>query len=168
MDLENTRMEKNDPRAFFNMALAYRCGYQGLVLVPKDDLKSSELMLRAAELGSMDAFYNVGKSFERGFIVKEDLLRARQNYEIAAKGGSLEARYELGILESVGNNEESAMKHLRIAAEGGDTDSLKAIRILFDHGDVGKGDYMEILRAYKKAVDEVSSKERGECPSVYS
>ena len=53
-----------------------------------------------------------------------------------------------------------ALKHLMIAAEGGEPDSLKEIRKLYTNGHARKDDYTKALRAYQAYLAEIKSAQR--------
>jgi TPR repeat protein len=50
--------------------------------------KAMKLWIRAGELGHVEAYYNLGKSYENGEGVERDVYKAKHYYELAAMGGS--------------------------------------------------------------------------------
>ena len=152
------QMEKGDHMAFFYMAGAYRDGTDDL---PKDESNALELLLRAAELGSPGALAFLGDVYEKGDLgVKTDMRNARRFYEEAAKRGSLPARFGLGEMNLENNNIDLAIRHWKIAAEGGDTESMETLWDLFYQGELSKAELEETLRAHQTAFDERFSKDR--------
>ena len=53
-----------------------------------------------------------------------------------------------------------ALKHYMIAAESGESDSLKKIRKLYTNGHATKDDYAKALRAYQTYLAEIKSTQR--------
>ena len=47
-----------------------------------------KLWIRAGELGHVEAYYNLGKSYENGEGIERDVYKAKHYYELAAMGGS--------------------------------------------------------------------------------
>jgi len=122
--------------AFANLACFYEVGVWGL---PLDKDRADELFLRAAELGSATARFNIGNSYyggKRG--VAKDMKKATYHWELAAMRGSLEARYNLGIMDIEKGNATGDENLLRRA----------------------KDDYGKVLRAYQKSRSETKSELR--------
>ena len=162
--LTKKRMDGGDARAFFNMSLDFLNGRLGL---PYDEIRSFDLMLKAAELGSADACYMVGKFFEKGRMVEVDHFTAKRFFEIAAKKGDLLARHKLGVFESDEGDEDTAFQHWRMAARGGCKQSMLAMEFGRDMGIISESEYAEVYQVFTEIHEEISSKERDECPNVY-
>ena len=94
---ERNRMEKGDPIAIHNLGCDYRDGANGL---PQDYTKALELWHRAAELGYAKAYSSMGYAYNNGQGVEVDKKKATYNYELAAMGGSVAARHNLGKKEA--------------------------------------------------------------------
>ena len=157
------RMEKDDCKAYFKMACDYRDGIDGL---PKDESKTLELYVRAAELGSTAAMAFLGRVYESGKLgVIQDLDKAREFYIKAAKRGSIPARLRLGAVEFERNKHDLAIRHWRLAAEDGVETAMKNLWKSFYRGKLSKDDLEGILRAHKNAIDERSSEDRERCSS---
>ena len=60
-----------------------------------------------------------------------DKKKANHYYKLAAIGGSIEARHNLGGSETRVGNMNRALKHFMIAAEGRESHSLKALQQLY-------------------------------------
>ena len=151
------RMELNDPRAIYNMGCHYGRGDQGL---PQSYAKALELWHRAAELGSAEAYHNIGIAYRIGRGVERDEKKAEHYYELAAMGGIVTARHNLGVVEGNKGNMDRALKHWMIAVKGGDYNSLKNIEILASGGDATKDDYANALRSYQAYLEEIRSDQR--------
>ena len=92
--------------------------------------------------------------------MERDLKKATYYSELAAMGGEVMARHNLGTDEAYAGNMNRAMKHFMIAAGAGYDDSLKAIRECFMSGIATKDDFEKALRAHKEAADEMKSDQR--------
>ena len=109
----------------------------------------------AAAYNNLGCLYEIGKGEER------DVKKAKCYYELAAMGGSSEARHALGRCEATHErNMKRAVKHYMISAGAGCDNSLKAIRESFMEGDATKEDFEIALRAHKEAKDEMRSDQR--------
>lgn len=150
-------MRVNDARAINNMAGRYRCGSTGL---PQDQGKSLELTLRAAELGSLDACYNLAVNYRDGVAVEKNTSKERHYLQIAAKGGIVSARFNLGVLEQDRGNFVLAYRHWLICAAGGHKRAMELIGNGFRSGLVTRDEYEKAIRANKKTHDEERSDER--------
>ena len=87
--------------------------------MPPDPEKAVELWLRAGKLGCAVAYYSVGNAYINGEGVERDMKKAKHYYELAAMGGDVPARHNLGVIEQKTGNKNRAMKHLMIAAGAG-------------------------------------------------
>ena len=151
------RVELKDPRATFMMGAFYADGEYGL---SKNIDKAIELFLRAAELGSINAHFNLGIAHHRGDGVQVDKEKTKHHYEKAVIAGHIRARHDLGTLEANGGNLHRAMKHFIISANAGHDDSLKKVHCGFRDGLVNKDDFEKTLRAHQKSQDETRSEWR--------
>ena len=151
------RMEQNDPEAIRDVGTFYSYGRYGL---PQNHAKALELWIRAAKLGSADAYYNIGSAYRQGSEVEQDINKAVYYWELAAIEGSLFARYNLGVIEGQAGNMDRALNHFMIAAGHGDTDCLESIKQRYLRGFATKDDYTKALRSYQAYLDEIKSKQR--------
>ena len=152
------RMEMDDAHAIFNLACCYKKGKHGM---PQDRAKAWELFHRAGELGNSYANKNIGNAYDSGEGVEHDTAKAKHYWELAAIGGNVTARYNLGCFEEEdAENMVRALKHYIIAAGCGCNDSLNAIREFYMNGHATKDDYAKALRAYQKYVDGIKSAQR--------
>ena len=99
-------------------------------------------------------------------MVWRGMKKANHYYELAAMGGELEARHNLGYYELIAGNMDRALKHFMIAAVGGEKKSLTAIQVMFKMGDVTKEDYTQALRAYQTFLVEIKSVQRNEAAAA--
>ena len=151
------RAELGDAEAIFKLGNIYRVGKFGF---PQDDVKALELFVRAGDIGSTEAYCNIGYSYENGRGVEIDKKKANHYFNLAAIGGNEVARYNLGIKEENAGNMKRALKHYMIAVECGYENSLKKIQKLYSNGHTTKGDYAQALRAYQAYLVEIKSTQR--------
>ena len=85
---------------------------------------------------------------------------ARHYDELAAMGGNVTARYNLGIDEYKAGNYDRALKHYMIAVRGGHTNSVKAIQQMYMDGHVAKDQYANSLQSYQAYINEIKSDQR--------
>ena len=157
------RVEKQDPLAIGHLGGIYYCGSPGL---QKDMRRAVELWTEAADLGSVFALYNLGKSYEVGEGVEQDRQKGAKFYQKAAMQGQLESRYQLGMSEVKKGNLDRAKKHFLISANMGDNDSLENIKNLFMAGIATKEQYAEALKGYQVAIEEMKSHDREEAKRI--
>jgi len=150
-------MDKGNGEAFNHLAGFYSLGVRGL---PLDQQKASELNLKAGELGSAKGYYNLGNSFHQGRGVERDGKKAKYYYELAAMGGDVIARHDLGCIEGQAGNIDRALKHSMIAARAGYKESLDNVKQGFMNGFVTKDEYANTLRGYHERQKEMKSEER--------
>ena len=151
------RVEANDPVAVYNLGCNY---YNGRMSLQQNKRKAMKLWFRAGELGHDGANFNLGISYDFGEGAEKDEKKAKYHYELAAMGGYVKARHNLGILEQELGNMERAVKHWMIAAMAGYDNSLNAIRQCYLEGHATKDDFEKALRAHKHATDEMKSDHR--------
>jgi len=151
------RVEANDPNAIYNLAIDYRdgtCGYS------QDYTKALEVYHRAADLEFTAAYSSIGYAYDNGQGVKVDEEKAKHYWELAAMGGSVQSRYNLGNNELYAGNMDSALKHYMIAVRSGDAESVEVIQEMYTDGYATKDDYMEALRSYQVYLGEIKSDQR--------
>jgi len=151
------RIEANDPMAIVKQGCYYRDGSNGY---PQDYTKALELYLRAAESGHASSYTCIGYLYEFGKGVEIDKKKAKHYWELAAIGGDMNARHNLGNNEIRAGSYDRALKHYMIAARGGCNDSLDQIKRGYSKGHVTKDDYMRALRSYQEYLGEIKSRQR--------
>ena len=161
----NKRIELNDANAMYNWGCRYRKGDYGQ---QQNHAKALKLFLRAGELGHTDAYYGVAKAYIMGRGVERDEKKAIYYLELSAIRGEMLARHKLGLFEErAGNaNHHRALKHFKIAAGGGNHNSLMKIQGLYTTGDATKDDFETALRSYQAYVDEIRSEQRDEAAAA--
>ena len=142
----------------------YRYGKKGF---PKDFGKAMELYIRSGKLGNASANGVVAELYDNGEGVEKDKKKAKYYYELAAIGGDVCARHNLGIYEYNAGNMNRAVKHWMIAAAAGSDKSLTNIRRCFMDGHATKDDFEKALRSHKEAKDEVKSDQREAAAEFY-
>jgi len=150
-------MDKGNAEGCLLLASYYDRGRRGL---QQDLQKANELLLKAGELGSVEAYYNLGNHYDNGRGVERDKKKAQHYWELAAIGGDVHARHNLGLIEGKADNFHRAMKHFMIAARAGHEKSLKNVEIGFIEGFVTIDDCVNTALAYTKFHEEIKSDER--------
>ena len=162
---KRTNENVEDAKAIRNLGCYY---YEGIYGMPQDYTKALELFHRAGELDCASANNNIGNAYLRGDGVERDLKQAKHYWELAAIGGNVAARYNLGCLEEDAGNTSISLKHFMIAAGCGHDLSLKVVRELYMNGHATKDDYANALRAYQKYIDGIKSPQRDEAAAFDS
>jgi len=157
------RVEMNDPIAVYSLGYYYSEGKYGF---SRDYKKALELWHRAAELGFAKAYNSIGYVYNYGQGVEVDKKKAVHYFELAAMGGDVMARNNLGTWEKREGNMERALKHFMIAIRGGNTKSLNAIKALCLTGNATKDDYTKALRSYQSYLGEIKSDQRDEAAAA--
>ena len=158
-NIKRTRnqMEKGNADAFNLLAGYYAEGIMGM---PQDWPKSNELLLKAGELGCASAYFNLGHSYCNENGVEVDMKKAIHYWELAAMNGNVNARHNVGVLETQAGNNHRATKHFILTARAGHDNSLGLVKEGFVGGVVTKDEYANTLRAYQKSKDEMKSEAR--------
>jgi len=153
----NKRVEAGDAVAIFTIGCDYRDGANGY---PQDYAKALELYHRSAELGYAAAYIGIGLAYDNGNGVEVDMKKAVYYYELAAMGGSVNARHNLGYMEGRAGNTERALKHYMIAVRDGYVKSLELIKAFYTNGHATKDDYTRALKVYQEYLGEIKSAQR--------
>ena len=95
---------------------------------PQSHTKALAYWHRAAKLGNSPAHYNIGICYYLGNGVIQDRKKAKYDYEKAAIGGHVDARFNLGSLEL---NASRRIKHYLIAAGFGSDMAVEEIKRLY-------------------------------------
>ena len=151
------RVEADDAIAINELGYYYAKGSWGL---QQNYKKANKLFLRAGELGNALAYNNLANAYKNGEGVGRDTKKVKYYCELAAMGGDMTARHNLGALEADAGNMERAVKHWMISAGAGDDISLKSIRQCYSRGYATKDDFEKALRAHKDAKDAMKSEQR--------
>ena len=137
------RVAKKDPEAINFLGNQYF--HEGFGL-QKDMHRAVKLWTEAAGLGSIQALYNLGVSYEygegpglqlyhllgvsydRGEGVQQDVKKAIEIWSNAAMQGDVRSRHNLGVYERDRDNEDRALRHWMIAAKMGYEESVDDIK----------------------------------------
>ncbi|EJK44193.1 hypothetical protein THAOC_37290 [Thalassiosira oceanica] len=157
------RVNKGDAAAIFFLGGKYYYGELGLA---KNVSRAIELFTEAAELGSLDAYYELGVMYYTGKGAEEDKPRGIHHWQQAAMKGDTESRHNLGVAEFQYGNYQLAVQHYMISAKMGFEPSLNAIKDMFKKGRATKEQYAEALLGYRDAVEEMKSPQREEAKRV--
>ena len=151
------RVEKKDPLAINILGDRYYFGRLGL---QKDARRAVELYTEAAELGSIEALFNLGIAYYYGDGVEQDKGKGAQFWTEAAMQGHIESRHNLGTHEWWEGSHDRAVRHLLISAKVGYKNSVEGIKKIFTMGIATKEQYAEARRGYQDAVEEMKSHDR--------
>jgi hypothetical protein len=148
------RIEANDPVAMSMCQMS-------LILYAEENYSVAlKYLTKAAELGNMEAHYNLACRYDDGKGVEKDKKKEIFHLEQAAIGGHHLARYMLGCEEFFNGKIERAKKHWIIAANLGLDDSIEALKQGYAVGHVSKEEFAAALRAHQAAVDATKSSQR--------
>ena len=153
------RVEKKDPEAIYFLGKKYCYGSLGL---QEDMTRAVELWTEAAELGSIEALYNLGPPYYHGIGVQEDKAKGLRFFEKAAMLGHVESRHNLGASEAKKGDYDRAVRHFLISAKMGRKESVDKIKSMFMEGVATKEQYAEALKGYQDAAEEMRSHDRDE------
>ncbi|EJK74250.1 hypothetical protein THAOC_04084 [Thalassiosira oceanica] len=136
--------------------------YYGRLEVAKDVPRAVELWTEAAELGSLDAHYELGHRYYDGDGVEEDKPRGIRHWQQAAMNGHVLSRNNLGEAEHINGNYQLSVQHWMVSAKMGYQTSLNYIKDMFKEGHASKAQYAEALLGFRDAVEEMKSPQREE------
>ncbi|EJK57054.1 hypothetical protein THAOC_22942 [Thalassiosira oceanica] len=153
------RVLKKDPVAINFLGEKYCHGSLGL---QKDMRKAVELWTEAAELGSIEALFNLGVAYYFGDGVEKNTAKAVELFEKAAMHGNVESRHNLGQFEVEKGNYDRAVRHLLISAKMGYKGSVEIIKKMLMAGLATKEQYTVALKGYQDALEEMKSHDRDE------
>jgi tetratricopeptide (TPR) repeat protein len=146
------RVAANDPFAIRQMGKKH--------YIDGDYESAFKFYTKAAELGDVEARYNLSLMYRNGKGVEKDEKKEVYHLEEAAIAGHPLARHDLGIAEGKNGRFERAVKHWIIAAKLGYDDSIKALKECYAAGVVSKEEFAAALRAHQAAVDATKSPQR--------
>ncbi|EJK75586.1 hypothetical protein THAOC_02686 [Thalassiosira oceanica] len=156
----NVRKKETQQQLCTCLGHKYYFGQHGLA---KDVSRAIELWTEAAELGSLDAHYQLGVVYYTGDDgVAEDKPSGIRHFQQAAMEGHVESRHNLAVDEHNNGNYELAVQHWMISAKMGYEVSLNRIKEMFKQGHATKAQYAEALLGYRDAVEEMTSPQRKE------
>jgi TPR repeat protein len=153
------RVDANDSNVMYQLGRFYLDGDEGLSIT-KDIDKAIKLLLRAAELGSEDAYNSLGVVYGLGEGVSINKTKAKQYLEKAAMAGCASSRIHLGNFDAEAGSFDQAIKHWLIAASCGDIRAVNDIKRAMVMGYATRDHYAQALQGYKNYLDEVTSYQR--------
>ena len=146
------RVAANDPVAMTQM---------GFVHFEKGDYDGAfKNFTNAAELGNVDAHYNLSIMYMKGQGVEKDEKKEIYHLEEAAIAGHPMARHYLGCHEGRNGRIDRAVKHWIIAANLGWDGSIQRLEGCYKDGHVSKEDFAAALRAHHAAIAATKSPQR--------
>jgi hypothetical protein len=152
-------VDANDVDAICNLGGMYHSGHEGSG-IKKDVDKAVKLLHRAAELGSAEAYYNLGALYHKGECVNKDEKKSKQYYEKGAMAGCADSRFNLGCMDANAGSFDRAIKHWLIAASSGDIRAVNNIKKATTMRKATSDQYDQALRGYQLHLDEVRSVQR--------
>ena len=115
----------------------------------------------AAGMGSATAMYHLGYDYIEGECgVTKDEKRGMRYLMDGVKKGDVASRRMLALVYAGEGNFHLATKHLRLAAEAGDTCSVKILTQLLIERKLYEANLKEIYLAHKSARAEMESEDR--------
>jgi len=164
MELLMPRVDAGDIQAMYTLGAFHA---EGLYDLSQDYGKALELWEQTAEFGCADSIIKIGHLYYHGHGVEMDKKKARHYFELAAMRGCVEARHNLGQLECSAGSMDRAIKHLMIAIDGGNNDSLTVILSIYKEGYTSKDEYVKALRAYQKYLGEIKTSQRDKAAAFH-
>jgi hypothetical protein len=167
----NKRMDVHDCGAFHLLGTIYSKGWYGM---EKDMNKAADLWTQGAALGSCKSHFSLAEMYYEG-----DIDKAKHHLGIAAMGGDVKARAQLGRMELKivtdtalveagiinGVPMRRAIKHFTIAAKMGCEGSMDTITKGYSsyfENYITKNEYEATLRAHQDAKESMKSAQREE------
>ena len=142
-------IKNGDRIAICNMGYYFNNGKFGY---PKDSNKAFEYYSKAAKLGDVTAFYNLGICYEYGTGCVKNLSKAFSNYKSSADLGDADALYKVGCFYRDGfgvtKNITSAKEFLKKAADKGQQKAKDALATL--NISMGESDAKNIIENQAK------------------
>jgi hypothetical protein len=101
-DLESIKLESKSVR-FAESEFGYELeALEGIELLERGNPRGIVKMLDLSRQGSSVASFHLGMAYESGYMVTQDVKRARRYYEKSARLGNPEAEYNLAVYYSQG------------------------------------------------------------------
>jgi len=152
------RFEANDPFALREVGRKH--------FDDRDYERAFEYFTKAADLGDVEAQFNLSLMYREGLGVEKDEKMELYYEEEAAISGDPSSRYSLGCHEGGNGRYGRAVKHWIIAAKLGDDDSIERLKEMYKCGYVIKEDFASALRGHQAAVDATKSPQREEAEKL--
>lgn len=124
----------------------------------KDDLEALLHYQNAAELGNIEAQFQVGMFFLEGRGVKTSIENAMEWFECAAKHGHMEAQFELGSCYHTGKYEtqdfHKALNWISLAAEQGHAPAQRLLGTMYYKGEGTKANILKSISWLQKSAEQ--------------
>ena len=156
---QKERIKANDPAALRQIGAT--CYEEG------DYDEAIKYFTKAADLGDVEAYYQLGLMYWKGEGVEEDEEKMVYHWEKAAIRGHPSARYNLGYYEEDNGNIERSVKHFIISSKLGHDNSMKSLWRLYFAGNITKEDLDATLRTHQAAIDATKSEQREEAYALF-
>jgi TPR repeat protein len=154
------RAEKSDPVAMTEIGKKH--------CEEKDYERAIEYWTKAADLGDVEAHFDLAFMNWKGKGVEKDEKRGLYHLVEAAIAGHPGARYNLALKEGRSERFDRAVKHFIIAANLGHGGSIQMLKEFYADGLVSKEDFAAALRAHQAAVDATKSPQRDAASEFYA
>mmetsp|Transcript_6049 Transcript_6049/g.8578 ORF Transcript_6049/g.8578 Transcript_6049/m.8578 type:complete len:146 (-) Transcript_6049:243-680(-) len=122
--------------------------------------RAFEYFTKSADLGDANAHLKLAIMYVDGEGVEKDEEKVTYHQEESAIRGHPQPRKILAIQEFKRGRADKAVKHLIIAANLGDDDSIQMLKEMYSCGYVSKEDFASALRGHQAAVDATKSAQR--------
>lgn len=112
-----------------------------------------KFMLLAAENGLVEAKYQAGKIFQKGYHMDPDLQKSLQFFEEAAEENHVLAQYEAGMSYLYGTDIDyrKAFQYFFKAAKNGNSNSFYQLGFMYEMGYINKVNYEKAIKMYELA-----------------
>jgi hypothetical protein len=144
-----------DAEEQYAIGFAYQNGRGGL---PQDYAEAARWYRLAAEQGSVEAQYGLGRMYRIGEGVPEDDAEAARFYRLAAEQGHVLAQVNLGVSYATGEgvlqDYVEAVRWYRMAAEQGDAEAQFLLGFYYSTGEGLPQDYAEAVRWLRLAAEQ--------------
>jgi len=141
--------ETEVPAAICRLARTYHLGNFGLA---NDMKEAATLYERGAELGNMDAAYELARMHKHGNGVEADEAKAKQLFRVAADRGQADAQNELAILLEDDDSPKEAFELFKRAADQGLTMAEYNLAGSFEDGKGVEADAVAAKRWFARAA----------------
>lgn len=141
----------------WQLAQFYDQGNFGII---RNQKKCVKILKRAVELGCVEAMVFLGYLYDTGRGGKVDKKKAMQLYRIASDKGSVQGRYNFGMMLREDERHEEAFTLLKAAADRGHTHAMYTTGKCYVHEEGVARDLDEAKRWFARAAangDEESS-----------
>lgn len=163
--MENT---PSAPQMLNSAEIAYRKGKE--YIDRNNQEEGTRWFQKAAELGHVQAQYELGKSYLNGYGIKKDPDNAVRWFQKATQQDYAPAYRQLGDCYrwgwSLPKSNSEAMRHYHIAAQKGDVHAQYELGVLYADGYIVKKNYKEAAKWFCRSAEQgdlLSKQELGEC-----